>query len=238
MADKQVIFRAIKPNENQYTKRQIKGKPYLDILDKVSRITLHQKASVIKNGIKGFVFHGDVGIGKTVSAKALANDLGATLVFVDGSDIARKFYGESESQISKIFDEASKYGFVVILIDDAESVFPTRDWQKSESWHFAQNNVFFHQLDNIDTSKMIVILTTNRFDLIDIAVKDRLYCIEFPLPSKETLREIAEYKCNQLKMKPESVYKLIENDGVRTVRELEKFITEIYIEEVLRRTTG
>lgn len=169
-------------------------------------------------------------------SKALANELGAPLIFIDGADIARKFYGESETQVSRIFDEAKKHRFAVVLIDDAESVFPTRDWQKSEAWHFAQNNVFFHQLDNIDSSQTTVILTTNRYDLMDKAVKDRLYAIEFPLPSKEVLHEIAEYKCNQLKMDPGSVHKVIKEDGVRTVRELEKIITEIYIEEVLRRT--
>lgn len=229
-------FTIIQPSDNTITKRQIKGKPYLEILDKVHHIVFHQKQHAISNGIKGFIFHGDVGIGKTMCSKALANELGVPLVFVDGADIARKFYGESEGRISKIFNESKRYRYVVILIDDAESVFPARDWQKSEAWHFAQNNVFFHQLDNIDTSKTTVILTTNRYDLMDRAVKDRLYAIEFPLPSNDVLHEIAEYKCSQLKMDPLSVYKLIKEDSVKTVRELEKIITEIYIEEVLRRT--
>jgi len=233
----QSVCKIIKPSDNIFTKRQIKGAQYIEILDKVRRIAYFQKQNQISQGIKGFVFHGPVGIGKTVCSKAVANDLGATLLFVDGADIARKFYGESESQISHIIDEAKKHGFVVILIDDAESVFPTRDWQKSESWHFAQNNVFFHHLDNIDTSKIVVILTTNRFDLIDKAVKDRLYCIEFPLPLKETLTGIAEYKCGQLKMDPASVNAIIEKGNLNSVRELEKVIMETYIEDVLRRTT-
>jgi len=233
---KETGFRVIKPQDNPHTLRKIKGKPYLTILEKVQRIALYQKENIIQAGIKGFVFHGDVGIGKTVCAKTVANNLSCPLIFVDGADVARKFYGESESQISNIFNEAQKYNYSIILIDDAESVFPTRDWQKGEAWHFAQNNVFFHQLDNIDTSKTLVIITTNRFDLIDKAVKDRLYNIEFPLPTKEVLKEIAEYKCNQLNMDTKTINQLIENNGVKTVRELEKFITEIYIEEILRRT--
>jgi len=235
-------FKIIKPQDNITSKRQLKGQEYVDIMEKVKTIALYQKNYTTTTqrqesttfGIKGFLFHGDVGIGKTTIAKIIASEMGVPLLFIDGSDIARKFYGDSEGQVSKIFNEAKKYNYIVVLIDDAESVFPTRDWAKSESWHFAQNNVFFHQLDNIDTSKIIIILTTNRYDLIDKAVKDRLYGIEFPLPSKDILKEIAKYKCNQLGVEVEKVYEAITN-GMKTVRELEKVITELYIEEVLRK---
>jgi len=235
MKEKEEI-RIIKPPDNPNSSRQIKGEPYLKIFDKVRRIILYQKQNAIEKGIKGFIFHGDVGIGKTVCAKTVAKEIACPLLFIDGADVARKFYGESESQISKIFSYTTNHSYSVVLIDDAESVFPTRDWQKGESWHFAQNNVFLHQLDNVDTSKTIVILTTNRFDLIDKAVKDRLYNIEFPLPEKDTLREIAKYKCDQLQMNTDTINERIENDGIKSVRELEKHLTEIYIEEILRRT--
>ncbi len=70
---------------------------------------------------------------------------------------------------------------------------------KAESWHIAQNNVFFHELDGIDTSKMVVILTTNRYDLLDKAIKDRLYSVEFPLAQGHSKRR-AKFKCAQLGM--------------------------------------
>lgn len=140
-----------------------------------------------------------------------------------------------EKLILDAYEEARKYRYAVIMIDDCESVFPTRDWTKAESWHIAQNNVFFHELDNIDSSKILVILTTNRYDLLDKAVKDRLYSIEFPLPSKEALEEIAKYKCAQLRMKPEDALKEVEKGSFKTVRDLERFITESYIDEVLRK---
>jgi len=238
-------FNIIKPTDNPTSKRELKGETYLNILKKVTTIALYQKNAHIEKGIKGFLFHGDVGLGKTLTAKVLASEMAVPLLFIDGSDIARKFYGESENQVSEIFKEAKRHRFVVVLIDDAESVFPTRDWEKSESWHFAQNNVFFHQLDNIDTSKIIVILTTNRYDLIDKAVIDRLYPIEFPLPNKKVLLDIAEYKCNQLRMKPDEVFQIIKHGmidkrkcviEIKTIRQLEKLIMEQYIEEVLRKS--
>jgi SpoVK/Ycf46/Vps4 family AAA+-type ATPase len=229
------VFRVIKPEENKVNKRLIRGKEYLDILDKVVTIAHHQQLYAVSEGIKGFIFHGDVGIGKTMCAKAVASTLGAPLIFIDGADIARPLYGQSEMQISKVFEAAKKYRYAVIVIDDCESVFPTRDWTKAESWHIAQNNVFFHELDNVDTSAVLAILTTNRYDLLDKAIKDRLYSIQFPLPSVEVLKEIATFRCAQLKMAPDSVFRQIERGSFKTVRELEKFIMEQYIGEVLRK---
>ena len=71
---------------------------------------------------------------------------------------------------------------------------------------------------------------------MDKAVKDRLYGIKFPKPSKKVLHDIAEYKCNQIQMEPDIVHKKIDNSSISSVRELEKIITEVYIEEILRRT--
>lgn len=228
-------FTIIQAKENTFSKRNIKGELYLEILDRARRIAFYQRRNNIKEGIRGFIFHGEVGTGKTTVAKVLARELGVPLIFVDGSDIARPLYGQSENRVVATFDEGKKYRYSVIVVDDCESVFPTRDWAKSETWHIAQNNVFFHCLDNIDTSKVIVILTTNRYDLLDKAIKDRLYNIEFPLPNKETLMEIAEHKCNQLRMNATKVVTSVKEGKFKTVRDLEKFITEQYIEEILRR---
>ena len=112
-------------------------------------------------------------------AKVLARELQLSLFFVDGSVIARELYGQSERQIVKVFTTAGKKRSL-ILIDDAESVFPDRDWMKGESWHVAQNNILFHQIDDLDTSQTSLIMTTNKFQLLDSALKDRLYAIEFP----------------------------------------------------------
>lgn len=226
-------LRILNSSEIKDTRRDIKGEEFIEILKKVEKIILHQKRHGIEEGIKGFIFHGDVGLGKTMLAKVLAHDLGCRLIFIDGSDIARPKYGESESQISAIFERADDYNQALILIDDCESVFPSRDWMKGESWHVAQNNVFFHELDNLDTSKNIVILTTNRYDLLDKAVKDRLRNIEFPKPNEKALKEIAEIKMDKLKVRNrDEVFDEIDEGNFETVRDLEKFITEKYIDEL------
>ena len=206
----------------------LRGNAYLTVFYKIRRIIQHQFAKQIRKGIKGFLFYGDVGVGKTAMAKALARDLGHPIVFVDGSDIARARYGDSEKAITEMFrahgDERR-----IVLIDDAESVFPRRDWVKGESWHIAQNNVLFHELDRMDTSRAVVILTTNEISLMDRAVRDRLFEVEFPYPERETLIEVAKDRCEDLMIPWDSVVEQIrERDDLKSIRGVEKLVLEHY----------
>lgn len=211
---------------------KFRGEEYTDIFYKVRRIIEHQFNKKVRKGIKGFLFYGEVGLGKTALAKALAKDLHCPLLFIDGSDIARSLYGQSEQAITEVFKNPNNERRI-ILIDDAESVFPRRDWVKGESWHIAQNNVFFHELDHMDTSNTTVILTTNEISLMDKAVKDRLLEIKFPFPSKEALIQIAKDKCDELMISwEEMVRKVKNNPDIKSIRDVEKLVLEYYAEGV------
>jgi SpoVK/Ycf46/Vps4 family AAA+-type ATPase len=235
-------FRAYSPSQIDVNPAQIMGEKYRNIIGKVSAIVDYQKRRGIKKGIKGFIFHGVPGTGKTTCAKAIARQLGSYLIFVDGSDIARRFYGESEQRITKIFEASKLYRHSIVLIDDCESVFPRRDWGKIESWHISQDNIFFHVVDSINTSKTITILTTNRFDLVDPAIIDRLYSIEFPLPEKQVLEDVAKTRAAELGMTPESLIQKISRGDVKTMRDLDKAAIEDLVkqasEEILSEPSG
>jgi SpoVK/Ycf46/Vps4 family AAA+-type ATPase len=212
---------------------QCKGKDFQDIFEKVRSIIAHQISNGEVKGIKGFIFHGDVGTGKTTLAKCLAKNLSLPLLFVDGSTIARGLYGQSEQQIVKVFNEANKRKSIV-LIDDAESVFPDRDWVKGESWHMAQNNIFFHVLDAVDTSRTVVIMTTNKYNLLDKALKDRLYPVEFKSPNTEAMIEIAKTKCSEKNMEDGWIVLDIKKNPKKytSIRDVEKAVIERYVERL------
>ena len=205
-----------------------KGEDYLKNFQMIKKIISNQISNNISKGIKGFVLHGLPGTGKTTLAKVISKSLNIPLLFVDGSDIAHHYYGESEQRVKKIFKEAERKKSI-ILIDDAESVFPDREWAKGQSWHNSQNNMLLHTLDNLDTSKTIVIMTTNKYNLLDSALKDRLYNVEFKTPEIEVLIEIAEKKCKELNIEDKEIIKEIKLKDFQSIRDIEKLIMERYV---------
>lgn len=207
-----------------------KGDYFQNTFDKIKKIIGHQFNQREIRGIKGFILHGPAGTGKTLLVKVLGKDLYVPVLFVDGSTVARSLYGQSEEQVREIFKEASSKKSI-ILIDDAESVFPDREWSKGQSWHVAQNNILLHELDNIDTSKTIVIMTTNKYNMLDPALKDRLYSIEMNYLDEKTLFEIAEEKASDKNLVITDELKK-EIKKCASVREIERIIEEKYIDEI------
>lgn len=214
---------------------ELHGEEYNRIMAKVRKIIDHQQSEQIRNGIPGFMFYGPPGTGKTTMVRAIAKDLMSDLLFVDGANVARALYGQSEQAIVTIFEDARQMGReVIVLIDDAESVFPSREWQKGQAWHVAQNNVFFHQIDNIDTSKISVVLTTNKIDMMDDAVVDRLQGFEFEAMPTEVLVTIAEERSRELKIASDEIVNEIRDRGdeLQSVRDVEKIVWDIYVDKI------
>jgi transitional endoplasmic reticulum ATPase len=202
----------------------------------------------VTDGIRGLLFTGPPGIGKTELAKLIAKDNGSKLFFVDGSEVARSPYGESERRLKEIFKRAKQLGgseHAIILFDDVESLIMARGALLAKEWHYALNSIFFHGVDETDTSKAVVICTTNRYDLVDEAIKDRFYKIEFPMPSKQDLKLIAGQLCSERRFHLtdkdvlEKIQQEIEtNDGYKTVRDVENLVTARYIEFVTHSSAG
>jgi AAA+ superfamily predicted ATPase len=212
---------------------QCQGKEFRAIFHKVYSIVSHQLATPGIKGIKGFIFYGETGVGKTLMAKMLARELSVPLLFVDSTTIARKHYGDSEQLIAKLFAEAG-HNRALLLFDDVEALFLDRTNESSEGWNTGMNNVMFHQLDNLDTSKCCVIMTTNLITYLDKALRDRLYPIEFPYPSMDTLLAIAHLRCIDLKINPADVAKTIRSapDSFRSVRAVEMLVFEQYVAQI------
>jgi len=134
---------------------------------------------------------GPPGTGKTMIAGIIAKELGLDLYQVDLAQIVSKYIGETEKNLSNLFD-AAEAGHAVLLFDEADSMFAKRTDVKSSTDRYANLEVNF-LLQRMETFRGTSILTTNLETSIDDAFKRRLsFRITFPLPDEEERRRLWE----------------------------------------------
>lgn len=224
-----------------------------EVCFKIVSLIKHQHMGRISDGVKGVLFYGVPGNGKTTTAYKIVEKVYAELghkvswkehmIFTDCGDLAHYRYGETEKKIKDVFKTGQEkvknedISPIIYVFDDADGLFITRDWGvKLEAWYLGHLNVFFHQIDNLNTAKEFIILTTNRVDLIDAAIRDRLYEIEFPEPSLEVKIELMRTKARKLKLDEATLEKMEEmltkNEEIKSLRDVENFVLMQYLERI------
>ena len=142
---------------------------------------------------KGVLLYGIPGTGKTLLAKAVANESNAHFISISGPEIIGKFYGESEARLREIFKEAREKAPTIVFIDEIDSIAPKRDEVTGE----VERRVVSQMLSLMDgleaRGKVIVIAATNRPNSLDPALRrpgrfDRE--IEIKVPQKKGRHEI------------------------------------------------
>jgi len=120
---------------------------------------------------KGVLLHGPPGCGKTLLAKAVANESEANFVAINGPEIMSKFYGESEQRLREIFQKAQKNSPAIIFIDELDAIAPKREEVTGE----VERRVVAQLLALMDgleaRGNIIVIGATNRVNAIDPALR-------------------------------------------------------------------
>jgi len=135
------------------------------------------------------LFEGSPGTGKTLVAGAIARELGLDLYQVDVSKVTSKWIGETEKNLGAIFD-AAEDGQVILLFDEADSLFARRSEVRSSNDRFANLEVNY-LLQRLDSFEGFAILTTNLGASIDPAFKRRLsFRLTFPFPDHEARIEL------------------------------------------------
>lgn len=153
------------------------------IVQPIKRPELYEKVGI--SAPAGVLLWGPPGCGKTLLAKAVANESRANFISIKGPELLNKYVGESERAIRQVFTRARASVPCIIFFDELDALVPRRDTSLSESSSRVVNTLLT-ELDGLNDRKGIFVVgATNRPDMIDPAMLrpgrlDKTLFIELP----------------------------------------------------------
>ncbi|MCU4717676.1 proteasome-activating nucleotidase Pan2 [Halapricum hydrolyticum] len=154
----------------------------------------------------GVLLHGPPGTGKTMLAKAVANETDATFIKMAGSELVQKFIGEGAKLVRDLFELASEREPAIVFIDEIDAIASKRTESKTSGDAEVQRTMMqlLSEMDGFeDRGEIRIIAATNRFDMLDRAILrpgrfDRL--IEVPKPDFEGRERILEIHTREMNL--------------------------------------
>jgi len=145
---------------------------------------------------KGVLFYGPPGCGKTLLAKAIANECQANFISIKGPELLTMWFGESESNVREVFDKARQASPCVLFFDELDSIARARGSGSGDGGGSSDRviNQILTEIDGVGVRKNVFVIgATNRPDILDPAIMrpgrlDQLVYI--PLPDKKSRIQI------------------------------------------------
>merc|ERR1719266_2404843 len=137
---------------------------------------------------KGVLFYGPPGCGKTLLAKAIANECQANFISIKGPELLTMWFGESESNVRELFDKARGAAPCVLFFDELDSIARARGSSGGDAGGAGDRviNQILTEMDGINATKQIFVVgATNRPDILDPAIKrpgrlDQVIFVDLP----------------------------------------------------------
>ena len=163
----------------------------------------------------GVLLHGPPGTGKTMLAKAVANQTDATFIKMAGSELVHKFIGEGAKLVRDLFELARQHQPAVIFIDEIDAIAAKRTDSKTSGDAEVQRTMMqlLSEMDGFeDRGEIRLIAATNRFDMLDRAILrpgrfDRL--IEVPKPDREGREQIFQIHTRSMNVADDVNYEVL-----------------------------
>lgn len=161
---------------------------------------------------KGILMCGDPGVGKTLLAKALANEMNAAFYSVAASDFVELYVGMGAKRVRNLFRTARQQRRAVIFIDEFDAI-GNRDDKGGDSERRSTLNALLTELDGMNKNgNLLVLAATNRVEHIDPALKrpgrfDKI--VRMNLPDHPTRVRILQHYCHSVRVGPDVDYQIL-----------------------------
>jgi len=152
---------------------------------------------------RNILLFGQPGTGKTMTAKALANETNSTLYLIRATDLIGEYVGDSSRRIHELYSTASDFTPAIIFIDELDAIGLDRSYQSVRGDVSEVVNALLTELEGIqDNDGIVTIAATNNPNMLDRALRSRFEEeLEFKLPTEKERLEILESYALKLPLK-------------------------------------